>query len=393
MARTHSTRIDTKAGRAALPSRREPYWHKITSGRYLGARRLDDGSSTWVARFQIDRKKYYESLGDDSALDFDAAVKKANAWFDAQGKATNEGAEPKYTVQNAIDDYVAHVRANKGSRAADLVPGRLTNHLPDRFKAKAVTAVTTRDINAWMHGQVRTEAELAEADITDPAIVAEKIRASKDTANRRLAVLKACLNLAFRNGIVASDTAWRRVKRFENTSAARKLFLTEKQVAALLAKAAGGVHNAIKAGVLTGARRGELFAVRVRDFDASEGTLQVSGKTGSRTIYLSDSGVVFFKTLAKGKLPEVHLLTKDDGTPWPEDDLNRPFKAAARAARLPPETTFYSLRHYHISKALLAGVQPQVVAENCGTSLRMIEKHYGKFLKADRRAMFNAVAL
>ena len=69
-------------------------------------------------------------------------------------------------------------------------------------------------------------------------------RASKDTANRRLAVLKACLNLAFRNGIVASDTAWRRVKRFENTSAARKLFLTEKQVAALLAKAAGGVHNA-----------------------------------------------------------------------------------------------------------------------------------------------------
>ena len=38
-------------------------------------------------------------------------------------------------------------------------------------------------------------------------------------------------------------------------------------------------------------------------------------------------------------------------------------------------------------------MQPQVVAENCGTSLRMIEKHYGKFPKADRRAMFNAVAL
>ena len=91
--------------------------------------------------------------------------------------------------------------------------------------------------------------------------------------------------------------------------------------------------------------------------------------------------------------PEQLLAHHDDGTPWPEDDLNRPFKAAARAARLPPETTFYSLRHYHISKALLAGVQPQVVAENCGTSLRMIEKHYGKFLKADRRAMFNAVAL
>ena len=89
----------------------------------------------------------------------------------------------------------------------------------------------------------------------------------------------------------------------------------------------------------------------------------------------------------------MHLLAKDDGTPWPEDDLNRPFKAAARAAKLPPEATFYSLRHYHISKALLAGVPVQVVAENTGTSLRMIEKHYGKFLATDRRAMFNAVEL
>lgn len=65
MARTHSTRIDTKAGRAALLPKREPYWHKITSGRYIGARRLDDGSCTWIARLQIDRRKYYERLGDD----------------------------------------------------------------------------------------------------------------------------------------------------------------------------------------------------------------------------------------------------------------------------------------------------------------------------------------
>lgn len=153
------------------------------------------------------------------------------------------------------------------------------------------------------------------------------------------------------------------------------------------------MKNAIRAGVLTGARRGELFAARVRDLDAREGTLQVSGKTGTRTVYLSDTAVAFFRTLAKDKLLDGYLLTKDDGKPWPEDDLNRPFKAAARAGQLPPDTTYYSLRHHHISKALLAGVQPQVVAENCGTSLRMIEKPYRKFLKTDRRAMFNEVAL
>jgi integrase len=161
-----------------------------------------------------------------------------------------------------------------------------------------------------------------------------------------------------------------------------------------LAHAKGGVRDVIQAGVQTGARRGELFALRVRDFDAEEGTLRIaSGKTGARTVFLSDQAVEFFKKVAASKLPELHLLTKDDGTHWPEDDLTRPFKAAVRAAKLPPETTFYSLRHYHVSRALLAGVQPQVVAENCGTSLRMLEQHYGKFMKADRRAMFNGVVL
>lgn len=397
MAKSNDTRIDTVAGRKSLPVRREPYWYRLGAGKTLGARKTTTGICTWLAKFYDPetRKKTIKNLGDDQTkladyenkpMDFDRASKAAQAWFTEIQQQRNEGVETTtgYTLQDAIDDYVKHVRANKGDKAADLVPGRLTHHLSDRLKNTRVSELTTRAIKNWLNGQVRSSEEFD----------ADKVRASKDTANRRLAVLKACLNLAFGDGIVNSDTAWRRVKRFENTSAARSLFLSESQVAALLAKTKGGVHDAIKAGVLTGARRGELFALRVRDFDAKEGTLRIAGgKTGTRDVYLSDAAVAFFKQLAKSKLPEVHLLTKDDGTPWPEDDLTRPFKAAVRAAKAPPETTYYSLRHYHISRALLAGVQPQVVAENCGTSLRMIEKHYGKFLKTDRRAMFNGVAL
>jgi hypothetical protein len=62
-----------------------------------------------------------------------------------------------------------------------------------------------------------------------------------------------------------------------------------------------------------------------------------------------------------------------------------------KAAKLDAATTFYALRHTHISLALLAKVNIQVLAENTGTSVRMIEQHYGKFLKEDRRKMFNMV--
>ena len=401
------SRIDTVSGRKALDPRREPYWRKLGTGKSLGARKTKAGTCTWIAKFYDEgtRKKHINKLGDDQTklpkygdrpMDFDLATKLAQVWFAEIESQKAEGAEvaSEYTLKHAIDDYVAEVRAKKGEKAANLVPGRLTNHLSDRLKKRPIAELTTSEIKRWLHGQVRTEEKCRALGITEPDIIADKIRASKDTANRRFAVLKACLNLAFTDGKVKSDTNWRRVKRFEDTSASRTLFLEEKQVAALLSKANGRVRDVIRAGVLTGARRGELFALRVRDFDANEGTLRVrTGKTGKRDIYLSDDAVTFFRSLAISKLPEAPLLTKDDDSAWPEDDLTRPFKAAARAARLPDETTFYSLRHYHISKALVAGVQPQIVAENCGTSMRMIEKHYGKFLKKDRRAMFNKVAL
>ena len=45
----------------------------------------------------------------------------------------------------------------------------------------------------------------------------------------------------------------------------------------------------------------------------------------------------------------------------------------------------YSLRHSHTSQALLNGVNLKLLAENLGTSVRMIELHYGKVVSASRR--------
>jgi len=108
---------------------------------------------------------------------------------------------------------------------------------------------------------------------------------------------------------------------------------------------------------------------------------------------LSTPALTWFKTQVQDKHPQAWLLPRDDGTPWGKSHQHRPMKAAVKAAGLPPETVFYSLRHYHISKALTAGVPVQMVAENCGTSVGMIEKHYGKFLAKDRKRFMNRVKL
>lgn len=59
-------------------------------------------------------------------------------------------------------------------------------------------------------------------------------------------------------------------------------------------------------------------------------------------------------------------------------------KEAVEKAKLDPAGTFYALRHSYISRAIEAGMSLTVLAENCGTSVRMIEKTYAKVL-ADKR--------
>jgi integrase len=368
--------FDTLAKRKKLKSRKPPYWERIRIGQFLGYRRNQKfEGSTWLVRIG----KQWTTLGHEADMGYETALDKALEWLQLRGEIEVE--DINFTLEMAIDDYQRELAVDKGEEKALVSTRRLKNKLSDKLLALPVRDLKKAQIVRWRDRLVNTE---------DP----NKTRASKDTANRILTILKAALNKAYENQRVPSDRAWKTVKPFEKVGKARTLFLTEKQVSQLLDKAEGALYKLCRAGVLTGARYGELAQLRVSDFDQKQGTLHITeGKTGERTCFLSDVAVRFFKAQTKSKTPNALLLPMDNSEPWGRDSQTRPIKALVQAAKLPRETVFYSLRPYHISKALLAGVQIQVVAENCGTSVRMIEKNYGKFMKEDRRRMFNQVEL
>ena len=368
-------KIDTSAKRLRLKLRREPYWHQISKGKFLGYRRTSSGGS-WVARMRgEDSKQRYHALRDD--IEFEDALKAANEWMESIGGVENH----RYTLRNAVDDYVKHLEINNSKQSSHDVKLRLNKHINSHLFSTELSVLTTAQLKRLHNGMVKTDGD------------DEEERKSKDSANRVLAQLKAALNLAYRDGRVASDTEWNRVSAFKNVTSSRKLFLTDKQVKTLLKSTKGGFHQLVKVGVLTGARYGELVKVKVKDVDLKDGTIELTGKTGHRICYLSDDAVKFLKGVCKDRLPEAHLLVKDDGNSWGKSHHLRAMRDAVKKAKLPRECVFYSLRHYHISKALLSGMPMQVVAENTGTSVRMIEKHYGKFTRTDRRQMMNEVVL
>jgi integrase len=134
-----------------------------------------------------------------------------------------------------------------------------------------------------------------------------------------------------------------------------------------------------------------LTGALVRDLDKAAATLRVRGKTGPREIHLNDEALALCIRLAHGRRADQPLFTTAKGERWSESVHKRPFAAAVAKAGVDPGATFYALRHSYISRALRQGVPAKAVADHCGTSLRMIETNYAKFIPEDR-ARYAAIA-
>jgi site-specific recombinase XerD len=76
-------------------------------------------------------------------------------------------------------------------------------------------------------------------------------------------------------------------------------------------------------------------------------------------------------------LPAAPIFTQANGAPWNRHAWKKPFKAAALGLGLPTAAVFYSLRHSLITELVHDGLDLLTIAQISGTSLRMIERHYG----------------
>jgi site-specific recombinase XerD len=371
-----ATRIDTVSARNKLTPRREPWWTRIASGAFLGFRKLPVGEGTWIARWRNpEGEQRYHSLGGQS--DYDAAVKAARQWFEQC-----EGGSPKATtVKAACEQYVEDRRARKGDLAANDAKGRFNRHVYENKIGKIELAKLKKaDIEKWLQALIRTDDE-------DP----DRERRSKDSGNRDLSALKAALSLAFRNGLVASDAEWRKVKAFEKVARRRERFLTLAQRKRLYVSASPEFKRLIKAVAMTAARPGEIATALVGGFDPKAGTLTLSGKTGRRTIPLSPDAATFFKEQSRGKTPGAPLIARDNGAAWDRFVWRDAMREAVTAAKLPDDVVLYSVRHAAISEMLVSGMDLLSVARIAGTSVQMISKHYGHLVQDHVRAQLAAV--
>jgi integrase len=372
--------LDRVDRRKALKPQREPYWQRVSQGRSLGFRRIAaDSAGNWIARVYVggSEKYKYEPLGDFANLlekeRFDAAKRAAEAWFRHidMGGSTEGG-----TVKQACEAYVSKLRQEKGEESADDTEGRFRRLVYDDPIARVeLSKLAPRHVAEWKKRALATGN-------------------SRGYFNRNATALRAALNLAKSRLEVASDHAWaQELKPLEGADARRTLYLDRKARRKLIDSASDELRPLVKALALLPLRPGELVGVRVDDFDARHGTLRVSGKTGSRTIPLPPEAVRHFKACAQDKLPTAWLVSRANGNQWDRFTWRDLVKLAAAGARLPAATCLYTLRHSTITDLVTSGLDLFTVAKISGTSVAMIEKHYGHLQREHAREALKALAL
>lgn len=371
--------LKSKSARQALKPRREPYWHCIRVGLYVGFRRTAEGDGTWIARqLQAGSKKYLlRSLG--SLPEFEDAVGETQVWA---GAVDAGGSHKSVTIEAACKAYVEHqsTHVSKANGAdANGRFGRLVYGKP--LGGVSLDKLRTTQVKTWLNAQLDSDGD------------EEALRKSKDSANRNLTTLKAALNLALHDRLVATDAGWKTVTRFPNAGRRRQQFLSVEDRAALIEHADDDLALLVTALMLTAVRPGEIATANVGDFNRTQGTLTLTGKTGTRTVTLSTTAREFFATEAKGKLPSAPLLIDGFGNRWNKDSWKKRFKVAAKSAKLPADVVLYTLRHVAISEMIAGGVDTFLVAKLAGTSTAMIDKHYGHLRHEQTRARLDAVAM
>jgi integrase len=378
----------TRTARLRLAVRPKPYFRGLGGNKSLGYTRRDAGPGAWfvrewnAGRYQMRILGVADDLGradGKDVLTFDQALRAATA------PTLPVRAGGRLAVRGAIEAYITAL-AGRSVHATE-ARQRAEKHILPKLGNVRVDRLSKSQIEHWLAGLVRDDRD-------DP----DARRRSQDSANRILTVLKAALNLAYadESNDITSDAAWRRVKAFRDVAGSREDHFDAVQIRQLIAKAATldkAFANLLEAGYLTGARYGELAALEVRDFDAARAVLMIrQGKTGARPITLTGEAVAFFRKLTNKRPPAAILLPRLDGDRWGKSEQARPFKRAAALAELPASASFYSLRHSHISRAIEAGMPLSLVAENCGTSLTMIQRNYAKVLASTRRELIEATS-
>jgi integrase len=151
------------------------------------------------------------------------------------------------------------------------------------------------------------------------------------------------------------------------------------------------VHNQF----WTGMRPSEATALRRGKVDLTSGKAMIvrsrhlgaedapKTRASRRTVKLLPNVVELLDAIIPlHQAPDDYVYTDEQGRAIDQAEFGRDFQGVLRLLKIRPRP-FYNTRHTYISVALTLGCNIKWIAEQCGTSVEMIQENYGKYIRSD----------
>lgn len=300
--------------------------------------------------------------------------------------SSNQAKNQGYTVAECIDDYMRWFRSHR--RRIRETQYQINASILPKFGHRLVSSLTVKEIRKW-HEDISKSPKSIHSAFGEPRRYGpppktdEEKRKRKNTANRDLSILKAALNMAYRDGLIDSDVGWRGAKQFRlvEVSSAECLSVTECQQ--LLPHLSPDFRELVRGALFTGARFTELAQVTAGDFDDRAGSIYLSPSKNfsSRHVILTAEGCAFFRRMTHNLHKNDIVFRRADGSQWLSSDCSHRLKIPCQLAGL-RHVTFHMFRHTYASLLAMNRVPIAVIAKNLGhQSTETCEKFYAHFTK------------
>jgi integrase len=218
---------------------------------------------------------------------------------------------------------------------------------------------------------------------------------SPSSVNRIMTILRAGLNNALENRMVTNDMAWSlALKSIENVGSRRERYVTKDERRTLIENLREDFKPYVTLLCLLPLRPGDPERMLVKHYDPRSGTLTIpAGKTTIRRVSLSPQAEEVIRTACKGKLPGAYIFTQKNNNKWLKYSRREAVQNARTAAGFDNDVVLYAIRGSIITDMITGGTDPLTVARLSGTSLQMIQKHYGHLIDDRAREALARVSL
>jgi integrase len=335
-----------------------------------------DGQQLWAYRFRLEGR--------------------GSARPQVGGFATR--AEAQVALHKALE------RLGPGGRAATITLAELVEEYLELHQAEPVTIAKLR----WLLGKATCAlGEKRLADLSPRDVYAWRLTVPGGHRFEATQALRQVLNRAVDWGLIDRNPAKCGVRNTPRRAREKRPFETWRQVEAVAAKLGPVYGPMVIFAAATGLRPSELFGLERHDVDYQAGVVYVrrayaNGRLKHTKTRLSNRAVPLqAKALeALDRLPrsesEILFPNMRGGRIDFRSFGRRHWKPAQQAAGIDALRDLYDLRHTYATFALRAGVPVFAVSRFMGSSIAMIDHHYGHLAYDSRQhavSLLDALAL